>query len=262
MGECLHRAEVRVPTFVIADPTDRTPAVTQAEPFPLLGIAGDDPRIPGSPVPAVVKWTNDELDQVPDLCATYFNGSALEERMRSSQSRVVDSYRRLRSQDLAVRIDGACAARATKDINVDPAADVDTAWDSDERSGLHHIVQTLTLIGSGAEVDASDSELHARYVPRGVEIVAILGSTHALCVTALKRLAARTHSPIVCVTRDANNAPHLPREAESFTDPRGGTGVRFTDAQTLLTTARSVPMEADYQQYIMELLNVSDRRII
>lgn len=261
MGECLHGAEVRVPTFVVADPTDRTPAFAQAEVSPLIG-ATTDPRIPGSAVPAVVKWTNDELDRLPDLCATYFTGSTLEGRIRSAQSQAVKSYRWLRSQDLAVRIDGACAPRATrKNVDIDPAADVDTAWDSDESNSLHHVIQTLTLLGGGVDLDSVGSELHARHASRGVEIAAIWGPTHALCVGALKRLAARTHSPIVVVSRDANNVPHLPRETESFADPRGGDGVKFTDSQTLISKALTL-LEADYQGYISELLNVPDRRII
>lgn len=260
-GECIHGAEVRVPNFVVADVTDRTAALVQGEAFPLLG-AVVDPRIPGDAVPAVVKWTNDELDNVPDLCATYFTGSALEGRLRSSQTQTINGYRRLRPQDLAVRIDGACANRAAKaHSNRDPAADVDAAWDTDERRGLHHVIQTLTLVGGGVDLDIVGSQLHGRYESGGVEIAAICGSTHSVCVNAFKRLAERTYSPILFVSRDDNNAPHLPREAETFADPGHGAGVKFTDSQTLLGAARG-RQEPEYSQFITELLNVQDRRII
>ena len=73
---------------------------------------------------------------------------------------------------------------------------------------LHHVIQTLTLIGGGADLDPVGSQLHARYESGGVEIAAICGSTHSVCVSAFKRLAERTHSPIVFVSRDDNNAPH------------------------------------------------------
>ena len=260
MGECAHLADVRVPNFVIADPTDRTAALVQAQALPLLGDVVD-PRIPGESVPAVVKWANDELDDVPDFCTLYFAGLPLETAMRGAHARMVDGYRTLRSQDLALRIDGACASRLTKgDGQADPAADLDTRWDAEERRGLRHVMQALTLVGGAVDVNPVDAQLHARCA-QGVEIAAIAGSTHADCVRALKRLAARTHSPIVFVSRDDENAVLLPREAESFADPRGGSGVRLTDAQTLLTVARTKARD-EYLQFVAGLVNVEDRRII
>jgi hypothetical protein len=259
MGECIHLADVRIPNFVVADPTDRTAALVRAEAFPLVGTTAD-PRIPSGHVPAVVKWANDELDEVPDLCTTYFGGTPIEPAVRTAHEQMVDGYRRLESQDLALRIDGSCAERMLKsDGRADPAADVDTGWDADVRRGFRHVIQTLTLLGSAAAVTPVGSRLHAR--GGDVEIAAIAGMTHAECVKAFKKLAERTHSPIVFVSRDDENAIHLPREAESFADPRGGSGVKLTDAQTLLTAARS-KTQIDYQQFVAGLMNVEDRRII
>ena len=142
----------------------------------------------------------------------------------------------------------------------DPASDVDTAWDADERRGLLHVIQSLTLLGGAVHVDPVNSQLHARCDQR-VEIAAITGTTHDDCVTALKKFAGRTHSPIVFVSRDDNNAPLLPREAESFADPLGVSGVSITDGQTLLTKARTRPLN-EYQNYVTELIDVRERRII
>lgn len=265
MGECIHWAEVRVPNFVTPDVTDRTAALVIAEAIPLLGEV-IDPRIPGSIVPAVVKWTNDELDTVPDLVARYFTGTTIEGQLRTSQNQMIDSYRKLRSQDLALRIDGACAIRAPKEdsnddpaTDVDPAADVDTAWDADERSSLHNVIHTLTLIGAAAALDTVGSILHARCEACGVEIATIYGSMHSLCMKAFNRLAKRTHSPIVFVSRDDYNAPLLEREIETFADPLSGTGVKYTDYQTIFMAARNKG-EPEYRQFITELLNVQDRR--
>ena len=260
MGECIHLADVRVPNFVVPDPTDRTAALDQAKALPLVG-AAVDPRVPNDMVPAVVKWTNDELDDVPDLCARYFTGSPMAPALREAHGRMVDGYRRLRSQDLAQRIDGACATRIRMNsAKSDPASDVDTTWDADERGGLRHVIESLTLVGGTEDVDPVNAQLHARCGNR-IEIAAIAGTTHADCVTALRKFAQRTHSPIVFVSRDENNATLLPREAESFADPRAGSGVSLTDAQTLLTAARTKPLD-EYQEFVAELVNVEDRRII
>ena len=260
MGECIHLADVRVPNFVVPDPTDRTPALVHAQALPFVG-AVVDPRIPNTLVPAVVKWTNDELDNVPDLCAPYFTGHHLESALRDAHAGMVAGYRHLPSQDLALRIDGACATRLlTHGGTTDPASDVDTTWDADERCGLRHVIQSLTLLGSAVQVDPVNSQLHAR-CGHGVEIAAIRGTTHADCVNAVKKLATRTHAPIVLISRDDENAAHLPREAEAFADPHGGSGFRPTDAQTLLAAARTQPLN-EYRAFVAELLNVNDRRII
>ena len=260
MGECIHLADVRVPNFVVLDPTDHTAALVQARALPLVG-AVVDPRIPNDLVPAVVKWTNDELDAVPDFCTTYFTGSPIEPALREAQVEMVDRYRHLRSQDLALRIDRACATRVIENSGTtDPASDVDIAWDTDERRGLRHVIQSLTLVRGAVDVDPVNSQLHAR-CGQGIEIAAIAGTTHTDCVTALRKLAERTHAPILFVSRDDENTICLPREAESFADPREGSGVRFTDAQTLLTVALTKPLNK-YQEFVAELVNVQDRRII
>lgn len=261
MGECIHEAEVRVPNFVTVDPTDRTPPFAQAKAYPFSG-GVVDARIPGESVPAVTKWANDELDGVPDLATQYFDGSPLQQLVQNAQDTVVSDYRRLSSQDLAFRIDSACASHADQTkFAGDPAGYVDAKWDKEEQNGLYHVVQTLTLVGSVSILNVPHSQLHARCDSTGIEITAVRGPTHGECLNSFKRLMNRTHAPIVLVTRDDNNVRHLPKEFESFTDSRSGAGVKFTDSQTLFDAARgkSVP---EYASFITELLDVPDRRII
>lgn len=261
MGECIHVAEVRVPATVVPNSTDRTAALVRAEAAPLVG-GVVDPRIPAGSVPAVIKWVNDELDEVPDLCSAYFAGNPLQPVLQTSHDDVVARYRRLPSQDLAIRVDGACASRSNSDSALDPARDVDPGWDVSERAALRHVIQTLALVGGAAPIDVANSQLHGRHSATGIEIAAITGPTHADCVQAFQKLMGRTHAPIVFVSRDeTQNVRHDPREVESFADPRRGAGVRLTDAHTLLTEARARPLN-DYVAYIEELMNVQDRRII
>jgi len=260
MGECIHRAEIRVPNFVVADPTDRTAAIVQADTIPLSG-APNDPRIPGRPVPAVVKWANDELDVVPDFGGIAFTDDAVQAELGEAHLRMVGSYRTLPSQDLTNRISGACASHALSGDKGDPAEQIDSKWGEKERLGLRHVIQTLTFIDGAANLDAVQSRLHARHDGNGVEIAAICGTTHSDCQTAFARLSSRTYSPILFVSRDDNNLSCLPRELEHFADVNEGTGIKLTDAQTLVTAARS-KNNGEYRQFITELLNVPERRII
>ena len=260
MGECVHIADVRVPNFVASDQTERTAPLAQALAFPLAGAVAD-PRIPSDVVPAVVKWANDELDDLPDLCANYFEGTPIESALRTAHGEVVDVYRRLPSQDLALRIERACAKRVTTTSpRTDPGSDVDAVWDADERGALRHVIQSLALLGSATDLDLLGGRLHAR-CGLGVEIAAITGATHGDCVRALRELAMRTHAPIVFISRDDQNTPLLRRETERFADPHGHRGIRFTDAQTLLTKAQRRPLN-EYRDFVAELANVEERRII
>jgi hypothetical protein len=260
MGECIHAAEVRVPNFVTFDASDRTPPLQQTAVYPLIPPSAE-PRVPGGSVSAVVKWTNDELDAIPDFCNPYFNGSTLADPIRAAQHHSVTSYRQVPSQQLAIRIHGASANRVNRNQqSVDPAADADN-WDQEERHGLRHVMQTLSLIGSVTTLDSTNSQLHARHESTGVEIAAVRGNTHADCMRAFKSLAERTHSPIVFVSRDEDNTSHLPREIASFVDPRQGAGVRLTDSQNLLDTARNSDVQ-QYTQFVTALMNVGDRRYV
>ena len=199
MGECIHLADVCVPNLVVPDPTDHTAALVKAKALPLVG-APVDPRVPNDLVPAVVKWTNDELDDVPDLCARYFTESPIEPALREAQVRMVSGYRRLRSQDLALRIDGACATRFRMNSGkTDPASDVDTMWDADERCGLRHVIQSLTLVGGAVNVDPVNSPWQKSRIRPGPG-AAEPRRLHGMAMG--KRPVARQASPLWVETAD------------------------------------------------------------
>ena len=143
----------------------------------------------------------------------------------------------------------------------DPAADIDTAWDADERNSLQHVIQTLALIGGVTEIDALRSQLHGRYDTAGVEVGAIRGSKHSECVPAFRRLAEKTHSSILFVTVmtitcqfcRANSQPLLILVEEEASG--------IPTLQTLLANARNQQLP-NIVPSLWKLLNVPDRSII
>lgn len=270
-GECIHEILVRVPPYVVPDSTDRSRLLEHAAVFGIDG-AATEPRLPGAPVPAVVKWTNDELDEVPKLADTHFAGLELHGSVRTAQDFVITGYRTVEAQNLANRIHASAAERSLKEAKdqtaedllkskeKDPGSDVDE-WDARERNGLHHVIQSLTLVRTVANIDATEAQLHGRHDEFGVEIAAINGPRHEDCIKVFPLWARKTHSPILLVSKDALNVVPLPREVESFADPRKGAGVKFIDSQTLLSKARSSTQE-QYNTFITELFDVTERRII
>ena len=167
----------------------------------------------------------------PTFCTRYFDGAPIETALRaahtagSSTATVAWAPKTSR-----LRIKAACAARASKEKNgTDTTAAVDTTWDVEERRGLRHVIQTLTLVGGVVNVSVVDARLHGRFDEHGVEIAAISGATHTDCVKALKRFAACEPIHRSCSSaKMIKNATLLPREVESFADPRRGAGVTFT----------------------------------
>lgn len=262
MGECVHLANVRNPLFVTPDSTDRTAPLESAE-VHALNPPQNDPRVPGHSVSAVVKWVNDELDAIPDLASQYFAGNALDASIRQAHQTTISAYRNLPSQNLAIKVATSTVLTSQgkeTTLKDDPAKTADD-WNGPERSGINHVIQCLILIQSVRSIEATTTELHGRCVEKGIEVAAICGPTHAACKKTFERFAQRTHSPILLITRDVNNSEHLPRELDSFADPRKGAGVKLADSHTLLSKARTLAA-AKYQEYVAELFDVTDRRII
>ncbi|MEX1027210.1 MAG: hypothetical protein WD049_04285 [Candidatus Paceibacterota bacterium] len=259
MGECFHAFEIRNPRTVVPDPTDRTLPLEDASVFSFAGVS-TDPRLPGAMVPAVVKWVNDELDQLSDLATDCLFECPLQAAVATSQAAIVSDHRSLPSQTVAEHIHFSKASAATLKESIDPASKADE-WDQEERDGLEHVVHALAIVGSVESINVSRSCIHGRHESAGVEIAAIRGKKHSDCIEAFEKWSSKTHSPMVLISRDRHNTIPLQRELECFADPGHTAGVKMTSAQTLLVKARKFTRE-ELESFTSELFDVSERRII
>lgn len=259
MGECFHVFDLRNPRRVRPDATDRTLPIDDANVF---SFSGDrtEPRLPGAPVSAVVKWINDELDQVSDLANDCLVGCPLELSIATSQGLIAADYRSLRSQTAAEHVHHSKASAAHADEALDPASMADD-WDQEEREGLEHVIHSLAIVGFQNAIDVCGACIHGRHEREGVELAAIRGEKHSDCFEAFVKWSSKTHSPLLLISRDRHNTAPLPRELKHFADPGRSAGVKVTDAQTLLVKARQCTTE-ELQSFTSELFDVSDRRII
>ena len=92
-GACIHSFAQINPGSVVAGPAGRSVAVEHAAVFPISGVS--EPRAPGGPVPAAIKWLNDTLDEVRSLSRRY--NPALAAAIDDAHDRTVAALRLLSS---------------------------------------------------------------------------------------------------------------------------------------------------------------------
>ena len=210
---------------MVDGPAGRTIAVENAAVFPISGVR--EPRAPGAPVPAAIKWLHDALDEVCNLPPRY--NPALTAAIDDSHDRTVASLRRLSSQD---------TTHAVKLSAQESTTDNPDDWSSKEMDGVQHVVHTLDIVGAAPALRTIGVEpVHAVTVLSGeeVDVVAIRGTSHEKCVEHLRSVWLwNRRRQLLLVSRDTDNMnwyckftsilePVAPRPADDrkFTDPAG-----------------------------------------
>ena len=242
-GACIHSFYQRNPASIVPGAAGRTFAVVQPYVYPL---GNPDPRAPAAPVPASVKWLNDDLDDVKGL-AVKFPGVALSLQAAHAHATTVSALRGIESLAVESAIKLAC-----------PTCGKSTAdeWDSCESNALEHVLQTLTVLGVGkATPNIQGQPTHATIAlgARTLDVVAIRASSHEECSKHIKRDPPMSRRPIIVISRDEDNT-EWPKRMQSFldtpqenkddanvTDPTGA--VRYVGYRTILDAFRGAQTE-------------------
>ena len=209
-GACIHSFQQVNPGALTAGAVGKTIALTN--PFVHSFGGPGDPRTPGAPVAASVKWLNDELDDVQSLEVRYPK-VPLATRVEEIHCQAVEELRAIPgdSIDSSVKL----AAQDSEAANADQ-------WDHSERQAVNHLIHTLNILGlSWENCVVDDSSVHARLTISGqnVDLVAIRGTTHERCLKHYKALLPRGRHPVLLVSRDLDNTPWSERFG-SFLQPR------------------------------------------
>lgn len=201
-GACIH-------SFLVAHPSmppgsaGRRFAVREPAVYPFNGV--DDPRAPSSPVPAVVKWMNDQLDDPSKSLATKYTHLPLTAAAGAAHQRMVGELRTLKADALGNTVNFASltACKGTPD-----------EWTADEGHAVKHLLHTFSILdvaqyptkfhGSGAQATIMKGET-------SLEVIAVMGTSHEDCDKhVLDRLPAHK-GQLVVVSRDEDNTPWDPR---------------------------------------------------
>jgi hypothetical protein len=225
-GACIHAFVQVNPRSLNVGAAGRAFPVERPFIFPLNDT--DDPRASAAPVPACIKWLNDELDSLDSLSAQY-HAAALAGEINTTHQQNKVALRRIPAQSASHTV--RLAASESKAKNADE-------WDDTEVKAVEHLVHTLDIIGLGfpnPKVGADPA--HATVVMHGqaVDILAIHGNTHEVCIEHSKRFLPLPRRQALLVSRDRDNTPWRERfgsilepdsqqlgQERRFTDPQGG----------------------------------------
>jgi hypothetical protein len=200
-GACIHSFAQINPGSLLAGPAGRRLAIENAFVFPLHG--GTDPRAPAAPVPACIKWLNDELDQLPRLSANNPT-AALTAQSDVLHEQIVTALRAISSQsaDHTVRMATAIDQDKAKNRDADE-------WDNTEVEALEHLVDTLNIIGLGFSSPMVGADpAHAMVVinNHSVDLLVTRGASHEICLKHTENFyEPRPRRNAILISRDKDN---------------------------------------------------------
>ena len=209
-GACIHSFSQVNPNSLNAGAAGKTIAVQDPFVFPLAGFP-DDPRTPSAPVPACVKWLNDDLDHLPSLSATY-PAVPLATAVDATHRQTVDALRVISPQSVMHAVKLAAQESTAKHAD---------QWDHPEVEAVEHLVHTLGIVGLGiAPPKVGANPAHATVVMNNqtVDLLAIRGTTHEACIEHAKSFLPLPRRQVLLVSRDRDNNPWR-RRYGSFLEP-------------------------------------------
>ena len=197
-GGCIHSFVQVNPGSLNAGAAGRLLPVERPSVFPLPGTV--DPRSPAAPVPACIKWLNDELDSLPSLSVQY-PAVALAGQADTVHRQSIAALRTIPAESVS---------HAVKLAAKDSTAKHADEWDRTEAEAVEHLVHTLDIIGLGCPNPAVGAyPAHAIMVTNGqtVDLLAIRGNTHEACIEHSKTFLPLPRRPVLLVSRDRDNTP-------------------------------------------------------
>ena len=202
-GACIHSFSLVNPASLIAGPAGRAYAVNNAYVCPISG--AKEPRAPAAPVPAPIKWLNDELDDINSLSVTYQNAPLAD----TADEAHTCNQRAIRSISSKAVLHAIVLAAQCKDVPT--SAD---EWNSAESAALTHLVHTLDIIAIGLQSPTfEDTPAHAVVHIDGepLDLCAIRGASHEKCIEHLKRIQQSPRRKLLLISRDPDNTHWDPR---------------------------------------------------
>lgn len=195
-GACLHSFSQINPKSIVAGAAGRSQPIDHACVYPLLPI--NDPRLPSGPVPACVKWINDELDAV--LCISALHSPfILENKILPIHQHHVTTLRTINAQQIALILQLATANQLHESVD---------KWANEESGAIEHLIHTIDIMGLGFPgLSIGSSTAHATLMINGKTLILIAtrGHTHAKCIERLNSFPTPLRREVLLISRDRDN---------------------------------------------------------
>ena len=268
-GSCIHSIRLTLPQFINLGPAERILPITTAEVHAIDDVL-DDPRAPGTPVPTIVKWVNDELDILPSLLSNE-EEHPLRITLSGAHAKVSNALRQKDQRDLSnfmelagVPIPGdkwiAVAGRGKI-----PLIDY---WDGVELTSLKAVIDVMSIVDVCRPLTVTCSPAHG-VVARGnqiFDIIIVTGKTHKECFEYVKTKLRNNGQRIrIVITKDTDNTL-VTNKDRSITDvgeadPERGPNIydpewHHSGHQNIISGCRDSQLVSDLARQVKELLKL------
>lgn len=207
MGACIHSLKFRLPPFINLSPADRCLPIDEAI-VHAIDDGIDDPRTPGGPVPASVKWVNDQLNDIEPLLSPYPT-HPLKEEVVNIHREVSDEIIKESGNFLCRYVEMAlCEYNKWIEVADIKIHNVDH-WDGNEQDGLKTVVYSLSIMKVCNPLEVRGSPAHGtiKIQDKVVDIIVISGKTHEKCFEYAKnQYPGSGQRFVVVVTNDGKSS--------------------------------------------------------
>ncbi len=223
IGACVHSFKFRLPSFVNLAPADRCLLIDEAI-VHAIDDGIDDPRTPGRPVPASVKWINDQLDKLVSVLENE-GGHPLKDNITRAHRDVSEEIRK-QSGDFLCRyiVMSSCEIEKGKnkwiEIGGRKIHNVDN-WVENERQGLETVVYSLSIMKVCKPLEVKSSPAHAtlKIQDKVIDVIVVSGKTHEDCFKYAKnQYPGSGQRFVVVVTNDRRSSLPERRRKSSILD--------------------------------------------
>lgn len=200
-GECAHSFRLLHPLFVEQTPGDRRRPLASVSVYP-LDESIVDPRLPGGQVAAIVKWVNDEIDELHDFATP---NADVDVFMSSKKEIVTDELRWCDADQLTKMV-----TISTNGMTDEENDSIDS-WKEAQKASLYTIAVSLSLINCFQTVMIKDAPTHA-YTTNGKAVMDIFivagGTYHSENIKYFRKIyQGRRERECIVISRDKNDTP-------------------------------------------------------
>ncbi|MDP2940517.1 MAG: hypothetical protein Q8O13_10695 [Candidatus Omnitrophota bacterium] len=202
-GACFHLFNFRPPSFIPTNPGNRCLFLDEAKVYSIDdGI--DDPRVPGGPVAASIKWVNDEIDTIEPITLRIQNYHVQRE-VNQSHENLSKEIRKVTAEHLCKYVQYSYCKYTNSDDKIVPVIHFVDKWDDGEKVGLQTVIKTLSIIGTCNTLNISGATGHST-MTIGTNVIDIIvvhgGKDHKECLEYGKKFLPSPARYAIVITKD------------------------------------------------------------